>query len=101
MKHATKLFLLSSLALGCSSSVPTPVEDGGAPDAGVPDTGSSNQDSGGGTDAADGGGGDAAGDTGTQCTPRTCADLDAGAVCATYSDGCGSVLQCGDCDAAA
>ena len=41
--------------------------------------------------------GDGIGDGGVQCTPKSCADLSAG--CGPQGDGCGGVIQCGNCAA--
>lgn len=45
------------------------------------------------------GGADAGADGGAGCTPLTCADV--GANCGPISDGCGDLIQCGTCNAAA
>lgn len=40
---------------------------------------------------------DAAPDTGGECVPKTCAQIEAN--CGTAPDGCGDVIECGDCPA--
>jgi hypothetical protein len=84
---------------GAGADDSRPVEDSGSSsraDGAVidnPDAGGGDDGNGGGDDG-DGGGDDADGGDGS-CTPRTCEDAEAS--CGSAADGCGGVLECGEC----
>jgi hypothetical protein len=80
--------LLFAFAIGCGGGGGGGGDDDGDGDAGL--------DAGSGGDGGGGGGDGGAGDGGAGCGLVTC--LSSGVGCGEIGDGCGAVLECGDCD---
>lgn len=74
---ASGLISLALIAAGCGSDLPPVGTDSGLGDGAVSDSGPA--------------------DTGMHCTPRTCEA--AGANCGPIADGCGGLIECGECTA--
>src|SRR5690606_22271271 len=97
-RRISVLVFLGFAACGGDPSVPS--DEGGLSEGGTKGT----PGDGGAPNSGEGGtgaivvpfGGSGGGITPGKCTPKTCDDLDA--ECGTVADGCGKVLECGDCD---